>query len=79
MVTLAAIAGFVVGWRFREPIYPAVICWAAIGIWRARRLEGDLLANFALTIGVAMAIWAVVAAVRMWLEIRAPRSLAFDR
>lgn len=78
MVTFAGVAGFVVGWRFREPIYPAVIAWAAFGIWSARRLEHDLLANFALTVGVAMAMWTAVSALRMAIELGGARRLTLD-
>lgn len=61
-IGLAAALGIVIGGRYRNWIYPAVIAWADIAIWVERREDARVVALAALLSGIVMIAWAVFCA-----------------
>lgn len=61
-IGLATALGLVVGTRYRNWIYPAVIAWADIAIWVERREDARAVALVALLAGVIMIAWAAFCA-----------------
>ena len=56
-IGLAVIFGFLVGYRFRNWIYPLVIAWAAFAIWVERRSDVQVVALAALGSAALMVAW----------------------
>lgn len=63
-IGFAAALGIVIGSRYRNWIYPAVIAWADIAIWVERREDARAVALAALVSGVLMIAWAALCAIQ---------------
>jgi hypothetical protein len=70
LIAFAAVCGLVVGYRYREAVYPLVIAWAALAIGVKQNGETPPVAMAAFAAAALMTAWSVVGGIR---SLQAPR------
>lgn len=64
MISIAALLGLGIGYRYRNGIYPLVIAWASVGIAVARQHDEQMVALAALASALVMLAWSAYSFMR---------------
>jgi benzodiazapine receptor len=67
-IVLATLAGAGISLKYGNAIYPAVIAWAASGIWAARRVDFPMIATTALFAMVINLVFIVISFIRSHIK-----------
>jgi hypothetical protein len=65
LLTAAVAIAIGVSWRLRDAAFAAVVAWACLAIWVARRPENETVALAALAAALVLAAWSVFCALRL--------------
>ncbi len=65
LLTAAVAIAVGVSWRLRDAAFAAVVAWACLAIWVARRPENETVALAALAAALVLAAWSVFCALRL--------------
>ena len=65
LLTAAVAIAVGVSWRLRDAVFPAVVAWACLAIWVARRPEDETVALTALAAALVLAAWSLFCALRL--------------
>lgn len=69
-IVIAVLLGVIIGYLFKDVIYPLVIAWASIAIWVARKADNSLVANAAMMAGILLVVWALITGIRLYKKTR---------
>jgi hypothetical protein len=65
LLTAAVVIAVGVSWRLRDAVFSAVVAWACLAIWVARRPENEIVALAALAAALVLTAWSVFCALRL--------------